>query len=110
MPWQLKQRSCQAVINGVQDKFKAVLGDGTELDAEEPASVDVLVANILITPNIELASKFVKMTRKGGKIGLSGILAGKQATDVIKKYTSEGCAEFEIYEKDEWVCIECTVL
>ena len=99
-----------AVINGVQHKFKAVLGDGTELDAEEPASVDVLVANILITPNIELASKFVKMTRKGGKIGLSGILAGKQATDVIKKYTSEGCAEFEIYEKDEWVCIECTVL
>ncbi len=53
-----------AVINGVQDKFKAVLGDGTELDAEEPASVDVLVANILITPNIELASKFVKNDSK----------------------------------------------
>ena len=53
---------------------------------------------------------FVKMTRKGGKIGLSGILAGKQAEEVIEKYSSEGCAEFEVYEKDEWVCIECTVL
>ena len=59
-----------AKANGHQRRprqVQAVLGDGTELDAEEPASVDVLVANILITPNIELASKFVKMTRKGGK-------------------------------------------
>ena len=99
-----------ALINGVQDRFKAVLGDGMEPDAEEPKDVDVLVANILITPNLELSSKFVKMTRKGGKIGLSGILAGKQAEEVIEKYSSEGCAEFEVYEKDEWVCIECTVL
>ena len=99
-----------ALINGVQDRFKAVLGDGMEPDAEEPKDVDVLVANILITPNLELSSKFVTMTRKGGKIGLSGILAGKQAEEVIEKYSSEGCAEFEVYEKDEWVCIECTVL
>ena len=99
-----------AVINGVQDRFKAVLGDGTETNADEPTDVDVLVANILITPNLELASKFVNMTRKGGKIGLSGILAGKQAEAVIQRYSEEGCAEFEVYERDEWVCIECTKL
>jgi ribosomal protein L11 methyltransferase len=99
-----------AVINGVQDRFKAVLGDGTETNADEPTDVDVLVANILVTPNLELASKFVNMTRKGGKIGLSGILAGKQAEAVIQRYSEEGCAEFEVYERDEWVCIECTKL
>jgi ribosomal protein L11 methyltransferase len=97
-----------AKINDVDKQFTAVLGDGTEKNAQEPSNVDVLVANILVTPNIELSTKFVKMTRKGAKLGLSGILAGEQCESVIEKYKSEGCSEFRVEERDGWVCIECT--
>ncbi len=41
---------------------------------ELPAPVDVLVANILALPLIELAGLFSKWVKKGGKVVLSGIL------------------------------------
>jgi ribosomal protein L11 methyltransferase len=42
---------------------------------ETPASCDVLVANILAGPLIELAPRFAVLVRHGGRLALSGILA-----------------------------------
>jgi len=65
--------------------------------------VDVLVANILANPLVELSSKFAELVRPGGLIALSGILA-EQADTVADAYR----AEFDLAPnviKDGWVLI-----
>jgi ribosomal protein L11 methyltransferase len=52
------------------EQFEVFLAENFQI--REP--VDVLVANILALPLIELAPKFSKWVKKGGKIVLSGIL------------------------------------
>jgi ribosomal protein L11 methyltransferase len=44
------------------------------------SATDVLVANILAGPLIELAPAFATAVRPGGRIALSGILAGQSNT------------------------------
>jgi ribosomal protein L11 methyltransferase len=44
-----------------------------------PLDVDIVVANILATPLKVLAPIVARHTRRGGRIALSGILAGQAA-------------------------------
>lgn len=65
--------------------------------------VDVLVANILAGPLIDLAPSLAHKVKPGGKLALSGILA-HQATDVAETYQ----AWFDldpIESQDDWVRI-----
>lgn len=65
----------------------------------EPA--DIVVANILAGPLVELAPQLSALTRPGGALCLSGVLA-TQAQAVIAAYEHE--FEFApIAEKEEWV-------
>ena len=67
-----------AARNGVTARF--VAPDGLPADR-----YDVVVANILANPLILLAPVLARATTPGGRIALSGILAG-QADDVIAAY------------------------
>lgn len=69
-----------AARNGVHARI-AVTAD----PALAPASVDVLLANILAGPLVELAPRFAQAVRPGGLLALSGLLA-EQAAAVTAAY------------------------
>lgn len=65
--------------------------------------VDVMLANILAGPLAQLAPNLNKMTRLGGRLCLSGILA-IQADEVMSAYRP--WFDFEpITQHEEWVCL-----
>jgi ribosomal protein L11 methyltransferase len=66
-------------------------------------AADLLMANILAGPLVDLAPRFAGMVRSGGKIILSGIL-NSQLNEIQSAYDSY----FELEparEREEWVCI-----
>ncbi|HKJ49942.1 MAG TPA: 50S ribosomal protein L11 methyltransferase [Gammaproteobacteria bacterium] len=75
------------------------LPEDTPLDA-----VDLLIANILAGPLVELAPRFAALVKPGGRILLSGILKN-QLEDIQLAYGPR----FELDPADyreEWVCID----
>ncbi len=82
--------------------------DATQIHVSLPTgddgqAVDLLVANILAGPLIDLAEKFAHLVKPGGKILLSGILQS-QLNDIQSAYNSY----FELDPatfRDDWVCI-----
>ena len=56
--------------------------------ALEAGSYDVVVANILARPLIELASELAARTKRGGRVALAGLLAS-QADEVRRAYQPE---------------------
>lgn len=77
------------------------------LPADLPAEpADVVVANILAGPLVGLAEQITRLTRIGGRLALSGILA-EQAEDVRAAYA--GCFDLEpTATLDGWVRISGT--
>ncbi|WP_049723647.1 50S ribosomal protein L11 methyltransferase [Gilvimarinus polysaccharolyticus] len=69
-------------------------------------SVDIVLANILAGPLAELAPQLSALTRRGGKICLSGILA-TQADAVMAAYSDDFTFD-PVAQKDEWVRITGT--
>lgn len=64
-----------AVRNGVADRLTVAA-----TAPHKAASCDALVANILAGPLTELAGRFGTLLRPGGRIALSGVLAGQAET------------------------------
>lgn len=69
---------------------------------QEP--VDIMVANILAGPLIELAPQLAALVKAGGAVALSGILP-EQAEDVANAY-SEWFAMQPPVEQDGWIRLE----
>jgi ribosomal protein L11 methyltransferase len=70
---------------------------------ELPRDADVLIANILSGPLIELASTFGSLVRDGGSVVLAGLLEAEVA-DVTRAYD----AWFDIHlfqSRDGWACL-----
>lgn len=68
--------------------------------------VDVMLANILAGPLAELAPTLAALTRQGGRLCLSGILAIQAAT-VMKAYSQ--WFDFDpVIRHEEWVCLTAT--
>ena len=65
---------------------------------------DLLIANILTNPLIELVSLFAKLVRPNGLLVLSGIL--KKQIDMIVNCYAQYFSNLEISNKDEW-CRVC---
>ena len=95
-----------AAINGVPlghgaGELLLAVADGMDsalLTARAP--FDLLIANILAGPLIELAPAFAKAIAPGGAIILAGLL-DTQADAVVASYKSEGCIPLE-YGEGEW--------
>ena len=69
-------------------------------------SAPLLLANILASPLIELASYFADLTQANGDIVLSGILA-EQAEDVLAAYQTN--FDIQIWKQQgDWVCLAGT--
>jgi ribosomal protein L11 methyltransferase len=85
-----------ATRNGVSGRL--LITSDPRLDA---GNADVLVANILAGPLVELAPRFAQAVRAGGRLALSGLLAGQVDTvtaayrpwfDIVTAATREGWA------------------
>jgi ribosomal protein L11 methyltransferase len=85
-----------AELNGVADRLLVAMPD-----ALPAISVDVLAANILAGPLVELAPTFAELVRPGGRLVLSGILE-PQAAHVAAAY-SPYFGELEQAARDGWV-------
>ncbi|MFC0269262.1 50S ribosomal protein L11 methyltransferase [Kushneria aurantia] len=68
---------------------------------------DIVLANILAAPLIELSSMIAARVAPGGRIALSGVLA-QQAEEVIDAYRHCGLHIDEPREREGWVCITGT--
>ena len=84
-------------------------GVAEDVDARFPSdlgaqSVDLVIANILANPLIELAGTLARHVCSGGSIVLTGILA-EQAEEVMRAYRSWFHFR-EVVERDGWVLLE----
>jgi ribosomal protein L11 methyltransferase len=79
----------------------SILTTTSDIDFKLPEPVDILVANILAGPLIELAPRLAKSVKVGGKIILSGILY-EQAEQVAKIYQASFDMQPTVF-KGEWV-------
>ncbi len=105
--------SCDnAAINGVKlghgaGELLLAVADGMDspmLAARAP--FDLLIANILAGPLIELAPAFAHATAPGGTIILAGLL-DTQANAVVEAYAAEGCSVVE-RGPGEWTVLVLT--
>jgi ribosomal protein L11 methyltransferase len=85
-----------AALNGLAERLVVVTPE-----ALPEVSVDVLAANILAGPLVELAPTFASVVRPGGWLVLSGILEA-QAARVAKAYAGDFHG-FEQAARDGWV-------
>lgn len=102
-PQALQASAENAKRNGINEGNLQLL-----LAAEMPKNIqfDVVLANILAAPLIELAPLLTKYTRPGGHIALSGILQ-EQAEQVRSAYADNFTLQ-PIVTQDGWVCITGT--
>lgn len=85
--------------NGVAENIRACLPEQFKA-----GSADVVMANILAGPLIELAPRLLNTLRAGGYLVLSGILA-EQADEVIAAYRAE-IPEIKTVSDDGWVRLQ----
>lgn len=92
-------------LNGVSDTITAITAKG--LDDNEITSrvpFDLIVANILANPLIDLAPQMVPAKAKNGSIVLSGILE-EQHDRVVKAYQDQGAKYIKTLHHKGWVAI-----
>ncbi|KAL4514783.1 hypothetical protein Ndes2437A_g06867 [Nannochloris sp. 'desiccata'] len=103
-----------AALNNVNDRFTA-LQCGADLNAPEPmeaqgypveerlAAFQIVVANILRGPLVELAPRLAQYAAPGAVLGLSGILE-TQAPEVIEAY-GFWFEDFEVKTEESWALV-----
>lgn len=92
-------------LNGVAKTIKAVTATGfDDEEIKKRAPFDLIVANILANPLIDLAPQMVPALKKGGSIVLSGILE-EQHDRVVKAFEAEGAKYIKTLHHEGWVAI-----
>jgi ribosomal protein L11 methyltransferase len=94
-----------ARLNGVEDRLVTHCGDGT--DPGTPGAngqAEIVVANILIDPVLELEELLAAYCMTGGEIALSGILCGKQSDSVLIRYQKH-FDNLKVVSEDGWACV-----
>jgi len=81
------------------DRLILALPDHMPADSQ----CDIMIANILAQPLMELAPRLAGMVRAGGHIVLSGILSN-QAQDLIERYTQWFQMDDPV-EQEGWICL-----
>jgi ribosomal protein L11 methyltransferase len=94
-----------ATIDNAQRNGIAAAAIPVFLPADTPnQAVDVMLANILAGPLIDMAERLAELTKPAGSIALSGILQ-HQADAVIEAY-QPWFDMHTVVAKDEWVRID----
>lgn len=118
-PLAVRASAANARLNGVSGAFVAMrvapdLPDADEDDEDDEAGArlrreagggfDLVVANILRGPLLELAPRLARLCAPGGRLLLSGILA-EQAPEVQARYASLGFARFAVETEGSWAAL-----
>ncbi|MBX9977276.1 MAG: 50S ribosomal protein L11 methyltransferase [Alphaproteobacteria bacterium] len=90
-----------AILNGVEQYIQAEVGEGL---AGVTAQFDLIIANILATPLIQLAPDIYTHLDNGGHVILSGLLDW-QEEDVIKAYNDQGFISVRNYNLNRWITL-----
>lgn len=77
-PQALEATSANGSVNGVAGRLSSCLPEGLD-DLAGHLPVDIVVANILAGPLVELAPTLVRHLRPGGRLVLSGVLTDQAA-------------------------------
>ncbi len=86
-----------AARNGIADRI------ATQTPEDPLGQADVLVANILSGPLIELAPRFATLVRPGGRIALAGLLASQAQTVTLAHRPWFDIRPFGT--RDGWMCL-----
>lgn len=101
----------QAIVCAVENVENNDVTDGLELAVgsidclEDGLQFDLVVANILSGPLIEMSIDITSHVKTGGSLILSGILAGQQADAVAEAYERRGIGTPSRYVDGEWECL-----
>jgi len=101
----------QAIVCAVENVQKNHVDQNIDLAVgsieclENSQLFDVVVANILSGPLIEMARDIISHVKPGGVLILSGILAGNQADTVADVYERQNIGKPERYIQGEWECL-----
>lgn len=91
-----------AVLNGLTANLSITapehLADG---------AYDLILANILVSPLLELAEAFAARQAAGGRIVMSGILS-EQVDSLEARYADAGYAEFACEQLEDWALLTAT--
>ncbi len=99
-PQALESTKSNAKQNGYDElKIKTVLPN----EFQPAEKVDLILANILANPLLELAPLFTELLRAGGTLVLSGILEN-QTNSIIERY-QDAFSEFNVVKIDGWSLI-----
>ncbi len=91
--------------NGVADRVRVLLGEGVERAAlDRAAPFELVLANILADPLIELAPRLARMLAPGGRLVLSGFL-DRQATAVERAYRRLGLRCLARLDQRPWTAL-----
>ncbi|MBF9049110.1 50S ribosomal protein L11 methyltransferase [Roseobacter sp. HKCCD9010] len=94
-----------AAANGLTDRVICVEAAGFEhRELSEKAPFDLIFANILKGPLIDLAPAMAQHSAKGGRVILSGLLIA-QADDVIAAYVEAGFSLIRRAELGDWATL-----
>lgn len=93
-PQALTATQANATKNQVNDKISSCL-----VEHFTPISADIIVANILAKPLIDLQSVLSSLLKKGGQLILSGLL-NKQAEQVSHAYTGQFYFNLAVSQQD----------
>lgn len=88
-------------LNGMADKMDISLAPLEEI----VESQDIVVANIVHDVLITMADDLVRLTKEGGHLILSGLLAGEQLENISRVFSEKGLAPAGEKIRDEWSAI-----
>ena len=110
----LKLGAISAVGTDIDPQALQATQDNAERNAVDPEQLhtcypkvlpdqtyDIVMANILAGPLIELAPELLNAIRMGGKLVLSGILA--EQTESIRAAYQPHLSDFIVTQKDDWI-------
>ena len=91
--------------NGVASNIRTLVATGLDHPLlSEPASFDLIVANILAGPLVAMAPGIARALKPNGRIILSGLL-DRQAGEVLHAYAAAHSTEINRVTRGEWVSL-----
>lgn len=89
------------ILNHIGPEFEVRLGS---LDSLAGRTFDLVLANILAGPLIDMAEDLASRLRPAGRLVLSGLLA-EQAGRVLAAYQGQGLGLLKRFDSDEWAAL-----
>lgn len=101
-PESVRVATANAALNKCDTLLKVYLSEGFEsTDVRTHGPYDLIVANILATPLIEMASPLSEALSPEGLVILSGLLS-RHREDVVKTYTAQGLTFVSHRTMNDW--------